>query len=227
MVNRIGWTVVALLLPCATPLQAGAVNPETFESYGIQGDPWSPTQGVEGWVVECHPEEFNNCDNTYEIGNFGPNSGSGTDLAFRQVGSKHGRALWYATLDIADFPQQIYSFDFRLVEGTTDQIRTRIITGPLTEGNFRSPGEFDLDTISGFPFAELHAGDIQFPSPAAEWTVFQEVSLGDFPSLSEWQGSEAPWYTYELELDYARPQVDQANFAGLFGQSDAIHQQTY
>ena len=207
MAIRATCTIFVVLVVAATlgsSSLSALENPETFETYGVQSDPWSPSQGVEGWEVFCGESV---CDSTYEIGNFGPNSGSGTDLAFRQFGSANGRADWYATMDIVAFPQQKYSFDFRLVEGSTDQDRTRIIVAPLTVGNFRSPGQLTLDTITEFVEARLDGGDAYTSGfGGGDWSDTEDIDLGPLLEKDDVQGAEAPWLTYELEMDYTRDQ---------------------
>lgn len=197
-------TAMSLLLALLGSSLSAIENPETFETYGVQPTPWAPSQAVEGWRVFCAESV---CDNTYEIGNFGPNSNNGTDLTFRQIGSKNGRADWYQTMDIVAFPKQMYSFDFRLVDGSLDQDRTRIIVAPLTVGNYRSPGQFTLDTISDFIDARIDGGDAYTNGyGGGDWSDTEYIDFGPLAKKSDVQGVGAPWFTYELELDYTRDQ---------------------
>lgn len=201
-------TQLAFLLSATTslPLQAVVQNPETFETYGPQ-NPWNPSFGA-GWTLL--PE---NSENNFQIGNFGPNSGSDGDLAFRTVGAGNAAADWSATLDIDTFPHQNISFDFRLFAGN-GQDRSRVSLKPAI-GNHAGPGLVEFDVRNNALSAKLLSGD-DFSSGPGSFQQVWPMPLGGL-TIGQVQGANAPWYSLEMELDYSRAQ-QAATFSGQLGQ---------
>ena len=223
MKNSRGMVIVVVTVLLLTGSRSLHALTETFESYGVQED-WSPSFLVEGWRM--YPEQEWNTGywvenggderqwDFYDIADVGPNSGGAQqDLALVIYGDGNGVAIWDQSLDIGQFPQQLFSLDLKFFGGAflVDYIRlgANLAYGNLAgSGHGSRPGHVELDLRSGFATNTLYmyAGE-------NDW---REAGIPSAPMYyaTDYVGANKPWLTLQIEYDYAAAQVSNPSESG-------------